>query len=413
MEVVVVADDGRRVPLTVDPLLEAELLAALIEVELSVPIARQSLFVGTKRLNFSQSLVEQGVPPGAIIRLKILGPAGNAAPVEDQIMQLMRGAAAPRVSAPPVAAQLSAEEQIRALMSGGPAPAAAPPRKSPVPPPQRLPAAGPETADFIRRLMAGGSAQTLPVDPMDPEYQRRLLQQIEEQNLRENLEHAMEHTPEAFGRVTMLYVPAEVNRVPLNACVDSGAQMTIMNESTAERCGLLRLLDRRFAGVAAGVGNAKILGRIHMAVVRLGSLFLPMSITVLESKSMEFLIGLDQLRRHQMSIDLKDNALKIQDTSLPFLAEGELPLHLRGEVAEVDSNLDGTNASAKKSFPPEVLQRLCELKRHGRAKGLLSGICIILLRSAVRGISRVHSAVISSTCRFRSADFFLTKSNLL
>lgn len=52
----------------------------------------------------------------------------------------------------------------------------------------------------------------------------------------------------------------QVNGVALKTFVDSGAQMTIMSQSCAERCGLLRLMDTRFQGVAVGVGSAKILG---------------------------------------------------------------------------------------------------------------------------------------------------------
>jgi DNA damage-inducible protein 1 len=63
----------------------------------------------------------------------------------------------------------------------------------------------------------------------------------------------------------MLYIKAAINKVPIHAFVDTGAQATIISQSLAERCSLMRLLDRRAAGVAMGVGSCKILGKIHAA----------------------------------------------------------------------------------------------------------------------------------------------------
>jgi DNA damage-inducible protein 1 len=66
-----------------------------------------------------------------------------------------------------------------------------------------------------------------------------------------------------FGTVEMLYVDMAANGEPLKVFVDSGAQMTIMTQTCAEKCNLMRLVDKRFQGMAVGVGSNAIIGRIH------------------------------------------------------------------------------------------------------------------------------------------------------
>ena len=209
--------------------------------------------------------------------------------------------------------------------------------------------------DFFSRVASQKAAELrrrqqelelLTADPFDPEAQQRIADRIRQDRVDESLDRAMEDTPELFGQVVMLYVNMEVNGVPLKAFIDSGAQMTIMSRSCAERCNIRYLVDERWTGVAKGVGEAKILGRVHQAPVKVGDKHMPCAITVLEQEGMDFLFGLDNLRRYQCNIDLKTNTLRfpsLDNLEAPFLTEGELPAHLRQPHKPEDA--DGKGAS--------------------------------------------------------------------
>lgn len=139
-------------------------------------------------------------------------------------------------------------------------------------------------------------------DNMDPEIQRQIEEYIREKNVEESYNSMMENSPELLvGQISMLYVNMEVNGIAVKSFIDSGAQMTIMTQEFAERCGLTRLIDSRFQGMAVGVGSSKIIGKIHQAPLKVGGHHIASSITVLEQKvGPPFIFGLDNLRRHQV-----------------------------------------------------------------------------------------------------------------
>jgi DNA damage-inducible protein 1 len=142
-----------------------------------------------------------------------------------------------------------------------------------------------------------------------------------------------------FARVHMLYVNTEVNDVPVKAFVDSGAQATIMSPDCAERCGIMRLMDTRYSGMARGVGTARILGRVHHAEIKIGGAVMPCAFTVMEGKDVDLLFGLDMLKRYKAKIDLDKNALCFAGLEVPFLPESEIPKGFE----EADPTVPGPN----------------------------------------------------------------------
>ncbi|KAI0566414.1 DNA damage-inducible protein [Gracilaria domingensis] len=176
------------------------------------------------------------------------------------------------------------------------------------------------------------------MDPMSAEAQKVIEERIRQENIQSNMHAAMEHNPESFGSVVMLFVKCKINSEPnVTAFVDSGAQSTIISKSCAERCNILRLMDTRFAGTAQGVGTAKIHGRIHMALLTLADEIFEVSFIVMDeiSSGYDMLLGLDMLRKHQACIDLENDCLRIGSAQVPFLAEKDIPRSMRGPAGQV------------------------------------------------------------------------------
>jgi DNA damage-inducible protein 1 len=180
-------------------------------------------------------------------------------------------------------------------------------------------------ASFTKRLEA---------NPNDEEARAYFDSQKAQGEIMSQYYQVMNEYPESMGRVLMLYISCKVNGHDIQAFVDSGAQSTIMSKNKAIECGILHLVDKRFEGVAVGVGTGKILGRIHLVSLQIGPSHFPCTVTVMDdgglgSKDMDFLLGLDMLKRHLCHIDLEHHCVKFQLApgkyyEAPFLHEKDL-----------------------------------------------------------------------------------------
>ncbi|GAA5976776.1 hypothetical protein JCM5350_007244 [Sporobolomyces pararoseus] len=334
MLLTVATEDGNTFNLDLDGSMEVETLAALLEADSGIAVDDQLLFFSGRQLtNPKDSLESYGIKSGDMLLLRQKSNEPNNS----------RGGQAPPVAGRNVDQD---SETMRRQLLGNPQLMS----QLRVNNPEFAAAAENDPAKFRQFLHQMASMQEsarmqqqhesalLNADPFNIEAQRKIEEAIRQEAVLENMEQAMEQMPESFGQVHMLYVDTEVNGVPVKAFVDSGAQSTIMSPACAERCGIMRLIDKRFAGMARGVGTARILGRVHSAQLKMGTdLFLGCSFTILEGKDVDLLFGLDMLKRHQACIDLAQNALVIQGRKIPFLAEHELPKNQFAEI-EVDEN---------------------------------------------------------------------------
>lgn len=321
MKLTIMTADEQIISLEIDRDESVENLKALLEVETQVPLQRQQLMYNGKEMRNTERLSALGLSEGDLVmmvsnsssssasnndlRFNPDGSAVNPAAFQQHIRR-DSNMMAQLFQTDPELAQVLLGNDLNKL--------------------QQLLRERNRHKSEVRRQQDEELA-LLYADPFDVEAQKKIEAAIRQKGIDENWEAALEHNPEAFARVVMLYVDMEVNGVPLKAFVDSGAQSTIISKSCAERCGLLRLLDQRYKGIAHGVGQSEILGRIHVAPIKIGSIFYPCSFLVLDAPNMEFLFGLDMLRKHQCIIDLKENVMRVGggEVSVPFLQEKDIP----------------------------------------------------------------------------------------
>ncbi|KAJ3262611.1 DNA damage-inducible protein 1 [Boothiomyces macroporosus] len=332
MRITITTEDGQIHTLDVDQDMEILNLKALIEADMQFSTTSQQLYHNGNLLSNDKATIRNaGIAQDDILLVRILAQAISQA---EQVRRRILADPTLRFQMiqqyPPMEQALNNPQQFERIFN-----------------------------EMQRQAQMQRQAISVSDDPFDIESQRRIEEEIRKQNIQQNLGNAMEHHPESFGRVIMLYINVTVNGHPVKAFVDSGAQATIMSPECAEKCHVMHLLDDRFAGIAKGVGTAKILGRIHSTQIKVGNQFLHCSLTVMEGKDVDLLFGLDMLKRHQACIDLEKNVLRINGEEVPFLSEHELPDKAK-EPLPKDQTPESSQPPPSK-YPEEVIKNLVAL----------------------------------------------------
>jgi len=108
----------------------------------------------------------------------------------------------------------------------------------------------------------------------------------------------------------MCLIPAEIGKLGMiELLVDTGAQSSVISLSLTRRLNLTDRLDSRHQGVAAGVGRARILGKLHNVSVKMDHVEFAMDFMCLDINEDMLILGLDQMRKFKCIVDLEREVL--------------------------------------------------------------------------------------------------------
>ncbi|KDQ29632.1 hypothetical protein PLEOSDRAFT_1083263 [Pleurotus ostreatus PC15] len=221
MELTFLTETGNTFTVEIDPNMEMQDVMALLEAESGIPIGEQSISYEDRDLHNPGATINQlgvrGPSATLLLRRRVVNSAGQTIEQDSEMMRLQL------LGDPDLMGQLQqAQPELAQAAQSDPA---------------RFAELLRQTRDRqdnleMERLR---EIETLNADPFDVEAQRKIEEAIRQQAVMENMQHALEYSPESFGRVHMLYIPVEVNGHPVTAFVDSGAQQTINLEKNVLR----------------------------------------------------------------------------------------------------------------------------------------------------------------------------------
>jgi len=129
---------------------------------------------------------------------------------------------------------------------------------------------------------------------------------------------AFRENPNIFRKEQMLYINAIVNGVQMPLFIDTGAQASVMSLETCRNLGLIDEIDETQSGIASGVGFARIYGKLWRVPVQIGRNKFFVQFNIL-NMGVRLILGLDQMKRLGMSVDLGRGGCIVRHTFVPFV----------------------------------------------------------------------------------------------
>lgn len=136
----------------------------------------------------------------------------------------------------------------------------------------------------------------------------------------ENMEKAYNEIPHTLIKTEAIFLKGHINGYEINFLLDTGAEMSIIPANIIEACNLDSIMDKNYQGTMKGVGEAKILGRVHYIEIILECGIYPCAFTVCSNNNLPPILGIDMMYNLGISIDFKKKQIHFGDScSIPFI----------------------------------------------------------------------------------------------
>lgn len=161
----------------------------------------------------------------------------------------------------------------------------------------------------------------------------------------------------------MLTMTIHVDGTPLNALLDTGAQVTIIKLKKVKELGLENLIDRSYRTMLAGVGTGMTEGKIHLYNISINGQQYPVSMNVLDADTLpeDMIFGLDNMVRCRAVIDIYNRTITLNGDNVAKL-ELMNNKRKRESPSDIFNILESTNPGLLKQVCMELGMTEQELK---------------------------------------------------